>query len=571
MCQRKVSFGNPTQNETKGRYLMKQNKIKTVGRCCSIFIGGMCSALMLSMAGCGERATPISSAIAALPLPAANPTPDQKFAAALIKAELGDSDSQVAIANMYAGGEGVLKDLSKALAWYQKAADKGNAVGQYQLGQLYASGTSVPKDAKKAVELYVKAAAQGNAHAQGALGRQYDQGEGVVKDVVKALELFQKASDQGDESAQWWLAYKYANGDGLPRDPVRAAELFEKAASQGNWVKPRILSGIYYVGITIPRNLGKAFEWRRVAAMRADASSQLELGEMYSNGVGTAKDMVLAYAWANLAVANGSLNAETVKKREFFRNQLSSQEIAESERLSSNWKKGQILAREGQSSKIEDAVSSIGKSKKVGDATAFFVSKKGQAITNHHAVNGCKEIRIAGREGVVSVTSSDSVNDLALLQVSGVVNGTAVISADQGKIRQGDDIVVFGFPLTAVLSSGGNLTPGIISALTGLGNNTNQLQITAPIQPGSSGSPVMNKKGEVVGVVSMKLSDSKMANATGSVGQNVNFAVSGQTLKAFLDVHKVEYSTGGLLSMSKSTADIADEARKWTMVVECWK
>jgi hypothetical protein len=81
----------------------------------------------------------------------------------------------------------------------------------------------------------------------------------------------------------------------------------------------------------------------------------------------------------------------------------------------------------------------------------------------------------------------------------------------------------------------------------------------------------MNKKGEVVGVVSMKLSDSKMAKATGQVAQNVNFAVSGQTLKSFLDAHKVEYSTGGLMSFAKSTADIADEARKWTTVVECWK
>ena len=70
----------------------------------------------------------------------------------------------------------------------------------------------------------------------------------------------------------------------------------------------------------------------------------------------------------------------------------------------------------------------------------------------------------------------------------------------------------------------------------------------------------------------MKLDDKKMAKATGQIGQNVNFAVSGQTLKAFLDTHKVEYrSGGGLLSFEKNTADLADEARKWTLVVECWK
>jgi len=129
-----------------------------------------------------------------------------------------------------------------------------------------------------------------------------------------------------------------------------------------------------------------------------------------------------------------------------------------------------------------------------------------------------------------------------------------------------------GYPLDSVLSSGGNLTPGTISALTGLGNNTNQIQITAAIQPGSSGSPVMDKMGNVVGVVSMKLSDSKMVKATGQIAQSVNFAVNGQTVRAFLDANKVPYKTGGgFFSREKNNADIAEDSRKWTVLVECWK
>jgi hypothetical protein len=70
----------------------------------------------------------------------------------------------------------------------------------------------------------------------------------------------------------------------------------------------------------------------------------------------------------------------------------------------------------------------------------------------------------------------------------------------------------------------------------------------------------------------MKLSDSKMARATGEIGQNVNFAISGQTLKAFLDKHKVSYRNGaGFFSWEINAADLAEEARKWTLVVECWK
>ncbi|MBP1725488.1 MAG: hypothetical protein H6Q51_786, partial [Deltaproteobacteria bacterium] len=105
-----------------------------------------------------------------------------------------------------------------------------------------------------------------------------------------------------------------------------------------------------------------------------------------------------------------------------------------------------------------------------------------------------------------------------------------------------------------------------------LGNNTNQIQITAPIQPGSSGSPVINKKGHVVGIVSMKLSDLQTARAAGSLPQNVNFAVNAQTLGSFLDAHKVPYKTGSsFFGREKSTADLAEEARKWTVIVECWK
>ena len=83
-----------------------------------------------------------------------------------------------------------------------------------------------------------------------------------------------------------------------------------------------------------------------------------------------------------------------------------------------------------------------------------------------------------------------------------------------------------------------------MSALSLRLHDSNQIQITAPIQPGSSGSPVLDKKGHVVGVVSMKLSDLAMAKYTGNLPQSVNFAINGQTLKTFLDANRVSYKTG---------------------------
>ena len=488
------------------------------------FIGAISMGLM----ACSEKvAPPLKQEVVTL-------TPEQEFAALLKKAEAGDADAQTDLGYVYITGKGVPKDAAKAVEWYQKAAAQGNAWSQHNFGLMYLKGEGVPKDASKAVEWFQKAATQGNAGAQYSLGSRYDTGEGVPEDAAKAVEWFQKAATQGNADAQYSLGSKYDTGKGVPKDAAKALEWFLKAAAQGN------------------------------------AGAQTSLGWRYADGEGVSKDVVLAYAWINLAIGNGA--TLMVYVRDLYEARLSSIEKAEAQRLSSNWKSGQILIREGSSATASASTTApSGTLTKQGNGTAFIVSKSGQAITNHHVIDGCKEVSFEGRDGVVKVSTSDVVNDVALLQVTGTVNGAAPINSDTAKLRQGDDIVVYGFPLNSVLSSGGNLTPGVVSALTGLGNNSNQIQITAPIQPGSSGSPVLNNKGEVVGVVSMKLSDAKMAKATGQIGQNVNFAVGGQTLKSFLDAHKVDYATGGIISFNKSTADLADEARKWTTVVECWK
>ncbi len=446
------------------------------------------------LGACGERTAQPPAVQEAVQL-----TPEQKFAATLKKAEMGNAEAQGNLGWMYFHGEGVPKDEAKAAEWLQKAAVQGDAVAQVNLGRAYASGKGVPKDAAKAVEWWQKAAVQGHAEAQVHLGRAYSSGEGVPQDEAKAVE--------------WW----------------------QKAAVQGH------------------------------------AGAQVKLGSMYYLGSGASKDVVLAYAWMNVAASAGA--ADATKFRAMMETRMSVAELAEAQGLSSHWKAGLGLARDGKSASSGSSTSSTsGALSKQGTGTAFVVAKTGQAISNHHVVDACKEVRVAGRDGVAKLMISDIVNDLALLQIPGVINAMAPINSEPTKLRQGEDIVVFGFPLNSLLSSGGNLTPGVVSAMTGLGNNTNQIQITAPIQPGSSGSPVLNKKGEVVGVVSMKLSDSKMAKVTGQVGQAVNFAVSGQTLKTFLDTHNIEYRSGGTFSFgNKSTADLADEARKWTLVVECWK
>ena len=96
------------------------------------------------------------------------------------------------------------------------------------------------------------------------------------------------------------------------------------------------------------------------------------------------------------------------------------------------------------------------------------------------------------------------------------------------------------------------------------------IQITAPIQPGNSGGPVLDQYGHVVGGVVARLDAIKLAKRTGRLPQNVNFAISAGTVRAFLAAntwpYEVERSDETL-----PTPDSAAKARDFTVRVECWK
>lgn len=119
------------------------------------------------------------------------------------------------------------------------------------------------------------------------------------------------------------------------------------------------------------------------------------------------------------------------------------------------------------------------------------------------------------------------------------------------------------------LLSGFNITTGNVSSLAGLRGDTHFLQITAPIQAGNSGGPLLDASSNVIGIVVSKLNALKVANATGDVPQNVNFAINANVLASFLDANGVDYKTatrGPVLS----THEIARRAQAFTVLIECW-
>jgi S1-C subfamily serine protease len=202
--------------------------------------------------------------------------------------------------------------------------------------------------------------------------------------------------------------------------------------------------------------------------------------------------------------------------------------------------------------------------------TGFLVSANGHVVTNQHVVDGCVgdiQGNLTGEApATLRVVSSDETNDLALLQVPGTFKEVAKIK--DKAVQSGDSVVAIGFPFHGMLTSDFTVTTGIVSSLSGLLNDTRFLQISAAVQPGNSGGPLLASGGDVVGVVAAKLNALRVARATGSIPENINFAIKTGALRDFLDNSVVPYQISDGKTELKTT-EIARNARAFTLLISC--
>lgn len=201
----------------------------------------------------------------------------------------------------------------------------------------------------------------------------------------------------------------------------------------------------------------------------------------------------------------------------------------------------------------------------IGSGTGFFVTRQGHVVTNAHVVERCRTVAVTPSSGetvTATVVGTDKSNDLALLGTGASRQAVAALRAGR-PMRQGEAVVAYGFPLSGALSSGGVSTSGSISALQGMGDDSRYLQMSAPVQPGNSGGPLLDMTGAVVGVVS-----SRLGGRAGQGAQNVNFAIKADVVGTFIGAHGLaaETAAGG---RELAAPDIADRARAFTVFIEC--
>lgn len=173
--------------------------------------------------------------------------------------------------------------------------------------------------------------------------------------------------------------------------------------------------------------------------------------------------------------------------------------------------------------------------------TGFAISENGIIATACHIIQGAKVIKVyLTRNSFVSalIIHSDPVNDLALLKIEHPTPNFLPI-APMRSVKMGDKVFTIGFPLSSVLGQEAKYSEGVVSCLSGLQDAPTFLQITVPIQPGNSGGPLVNEKGEVVGIITSTAAILPFIKESGTLPQNVNWAVKADYLRPLLEQSEI--------------------------------
>ena len=420
----------------------------------------------------------------------------------MAKAEKGDANSQCAIAEYYGFGKllGVTnesgevvewtKDEKEAVKWFRKSAEQGCAEAQDGLGVCFRDGLGVGKNQSEAVKWFRKAADQGFTQAQNTLGVCYHAGQGVTQDYEEAVRWYRKAAYQGDAAAQFNLGFCYAKGEGLAKDEVEAVKWYRKAAEQGC------------------------------------ISAQLNLGVMYRNGNGLPQDYVEAYKWYNLAASQGNTGA--ILNRDRIVRFMTPEQIAEGQRRAATF----VPRIETSGSNSDNFISSDNPK---FTATGFFITDDGYLISNYHVVKGAAKVRLLTGAGLLDATvvKVDAANDLALLKAVGRFAPLPI--AASRTVKLGGTVATVGFPNIGMQGFSPKLAKGEIASLSGAADDPRYFQISVPVQPGNSGGALVDAHGNVVGIVAAKLDASVALATSGSLPENVNYAVKSSLLLSFLE------------------------------------
>ena len=200
-----------------------------------------------------------------------------------------------------------------------------------------------------------------------------------------------------------------------------------------------------------------------------------------------------------------------------------------------------------------------------------FAIGNGYLVTNYHVIEDAKTINVRGISGdfnnsySAEVVATDKVNDIAILKISdkqfsgfgAIPYGVSSKMADVG-----ESIFVLGYPLTQTMGNEIKLTDGLISSRTGFQGDIANYQMSAPVQPGNSGGPMFNSKGNVIGIV--------CAHHAGA--ENAGYAIKISYLKLLIESAGLNITLPSNNTISAmSLPEKVKKIKNLVFIVECSK
>jgi serine protease Do len=196
--------------------------------------------------------------------------------------------------------------------------------------------------------------------------------------------------------------------------------------------------------------------------------------------------------------------------------------------------------------------------------TAFVISPQGHVLTCAHVVGDFKEatLTLNGQTLMADVLKADKAADLALLKLRLPLPPDAPFLSFRDEAKPyslGEDVFTIGYPLSRILGNSARMSKGLLSATAGLRDDPKQVQISAEIHPGNSGGPLMDREGNVLGVINQTINPARVQQATGgALPQNINFAIKNGPVMSFLRTA----STNALAGLKVEAGGGLDRANK---------
>lgn len=196
--------------------------------------------------------------------------------------------------------------------------------------------------------------------------------------------------------------------------------------------------------------------------------------------------------------------------------------------------------------------------------SGFFVSNDFIA-TNYHVVKSCDLLRIGNDK--LEVIATDRINDIAILKSPSAAKNFLYLFQNP---ELGEQIYAGGYPLASSYLESFVFSQGTINSLIGLNQNVSEFQFSAPIQPGNSGGPIINRRGSAVGIIVATADEEYVKDASGALPQLINFGIKVELLKTLLDQNDIDYSEGNYFWFERDQKDLASLAKNVSVQINCF-